>query len=562
MKADRLLEDIKSRLDIVEVIGDYVELKKAGQNYKGLCPFHSEKTPSFIVSPGKQIFHCFGCGTGGDVVGFVMKHENFSFHEAIKLLAKQAGIKLSGYRFDSEAAEKRERLQDIQREALNLFVENLKKSKTATAYLSGRGLSGNTISSFSLGYATKDWHSLYKHLKDRGFDDSLIGQSGLVFYGEKGAHDIFRNRIIFPIFNIHGDVTAFGGRVMDDAQPKYLNSQETPLFKKGETLYAIHLAKDEIRKKDYAIIVEGYLDVIMCHQHGFKNAVAALGTALTAGHLQKLGRFTKKALLIFDGDEAGIAAAKRSISLLFEHGFRAKVLLLPQGEDPDSFLRENGAQPFRTMLTKAKSMVDFLFSTSRGERVDIVKEAAGIISNVKDLILRDELVRELSDRARVRESVIHEEMKKLKQGAGISKSDERSGTVNRRGSLYNEELLLLSAAIACPHRASEIIDRIPVDEVEDQTIKGLFQKIKAIADKVSIDLMLSVADNDEKMLITRLSLNPGFDLENVDKNVDDCIRKIIQRRFDERVRIAETAGDLKLLNSLLLERQRLIKGTR
>ncbi len=555
MKSDRLLDDVKSRLDIVEAIADYVELKKSGQNYKANCPFHSEKTPSFMVSPGKQIFHCFGCGAGGDILGFVMKYENLSFLEALKLLAKKAGIKLSDYRFETDSSEKKEKLQSILKEALAFFAENLKRSKAALAYLGKRGINEEMTTEFSLGYAEKDWKALLEHLKSKKFEDSIIAQAGLIFSGEKGLYDIFRNRIIFPIFNIHGDPVAFGGRAMDDSMPKYLNSPETMLFKKGEILYALNLAKDEIRKKDYAMVAEGYLDVIMCHQHGFKNVVAPLGTALTQGHLQKLGRFTKKAVLVFDGDSAGISAAKRSIALLYEQGFKSKVLLLPEGEDPDSFLRKNSSSAFQGRLSKAQTLVDFILGL-KGDKADNVRTAIGIISNAKDLIVREELFKELAEKSGVRESILRGESKgfaRLQRVTG-------TGTPHRPENLpYNEEVLLLSAVVSFPDRAPYIFASLDMESLHTPLVKKVFQEIQPLADKMDMNKMLSVLAEEEKALITRLSLNPGFDGENVDQNIRDCLRKIAHSKMEEKITQAKNAGNLRQLRELLTEKQNIAR---
>ncbi len=558
MKTDSLLEDIKSRLDIIELISDYIELKKSGQNYKAPCPFHSEKTPSFMVSPGKQIFHCFGCGAGGDIFGFVMKYENLNFQEAIKLLAKKAGIKLSGYRLENDLAEKKERLYAIQKEALNTFIENLKRSKTALSYLAQRGIKEEMLQAFSLGYANKEWKALYGHLKAKGFEDSIIAQSGLIFSGEKGLHDIFRNRIIFPILNIQGDTVAFGGRAIDDAMPKYLNSPETLLFKKGETLYGLNIAKDEIRKKDYVMIVEGYLDVIMCHQHGFRNVVAPLGTALTTGHFQKLGRFTKKVLLVFDNDAAGVAAAKRSIALLYEYGFRSKVLLLPEGDDPDSFLRKNNSNAFQAKLSKAKSLVDFILGL-KGEKADNIRAAIGIIDNAKDLILREELFRELSEKSGIRESVIRGEAKKYGQKLTVGTTAAVSNAPNLP---CNEDVLLLSAIVAFPEKARHVFENLNIDGMHTPAVKKIFQKIKSLAYNNSLDMntMLNILSDEEKALITRLSLNPGFDVEHVDKNIGDCLKKIAHFELEEKIKEARSIGDLRLLSSLLIEKQKIARS--
>ncbi|MBI3376841.1 MAG: DNA primase [Nitrospirae bacterium] len=555
MKTDRILEDIKSRLDIVELVSDYIELKKAGQNYKANCPFHAEKTPSFMVSQSKQIFHCFGCGAGGDIFGFVMKYENLNFQEALKMLAKKAGVQLSGYRFEDGLAERKERLYVIQKEALNAFTGNLKKSKTALAYLDKRGVAQEMTETFSIGYADRGRKVLYDHLRAKGFDDSLITQSGLVFTGESGMHDVFRNRIMFPIFNIQGDAVAFGGRAIDDSMPKYLNSPETLLFKKSETLYGLNAAKDEIRKKGYAMIAEGYLDVIMCYMHGFLNVVAPLGTALTTGHLQKLGRFTKKVLLVFDSDAAGIAAAKRSLSILYKHGFRSKVLLLPEGDDPDSFLRKNGSRAFQIKLSKAESMVDFILRL-KGDKPDNVRTAIGIIDNAKDLILREELFKELSEKSGIREAVLRGETKRYEQRAGIGRAPAAAKTA---GFLYDEEVLLLSAIVAFPDRAPYIFDKLNIERVCSPAVRQIFQEIKPSAERLNMNTMLGILNDEGKAVITRLSLNPGFDIEHVDNNIRDCLRKMAHCEIEERIRDAKTAGDLRLLSSLLAEKQKITR---
>ena len=555
MKTDRILDDIKSRLDIVELVSDYIELKKAGQNYKANCPFHSEKTPSFTVSQSKQIFHCFGCGAGGDIFGFVMKYENLDFQEALKMLAKKAGVQLSGYRFEDGLSERKERLYVIQKEALNTFTGNLKKSKTAIAYLDKRGVSHEMVEAFSLGYADRGRKVLYDHLRAKGLDDSLIIQSGLVFTGESGLHDAFKKRIMFPIFNIQGDAIAFGGRAIDDSMPKYLNSPETLLFKKSETLYGLNVAKDEIRKKGYVMIAEGYLDVIMCRQHGFLNVVAPLGTALTAGHLQKLGRFTKKVLLVFDSDAAGIAAAKRSLSILYEHGFRSKVLLLPERDDPDSFLRKNGSRAFQIKLSKSESMVDFILRL-KGDKPDNVRTAIGIIDNAKDLILREELFKELAEKSGIRESVLRGETKKYEQRAGISRTPAAAKTAEF---FYDEEVLLLSAIVAFPDRAPYIFDNLNIDRVCNPVVRQIFQEIKPLADRLNMNTMLGILNDEGKALITRLSLNPGFDIEHVDNNIRDCLRDMAHCEIEEKIRLAKTSGDLRLLNSLLAERQKITR---
>jgi len=562
MKTERLLEEIKSRIDIVDFISDYVQLKKSGQNYKGLCPFHSEKTPSFMVNQAKQIFHCFGCGIGGDVISFLMKHDNLSFNEATRYIAKKAGIEITEPRFDKGTSERREKILHIQSEAMKFFIRNLKSSESAQTYLKNRGVNETSIDSFHIGYATNEWDALFKYLKNRGYTDSLIKDAGLAVAsasgGEKSYRDVFRGRIIFPIFNLHNDVIAFGGRVMDDSMPKYLNSPETEIFKKGDTLFAINSSKDEIMKKGYAIIVEGYLDAIVCRQYGFKNTVAPLGTALTLRQLHRLKLLAKKVVLVFDGDEAGISAARRSLSIVCESDFRARILLLPEGEDPDSFLRKNGSQPFKKMLSDTVSMIEFLLNTSVEDRIDNVREALGMIAVVKDLIIADEMLGELADRSRINESVLRSELKKIKRKPGLHTA---KGFEPARKTLDREEYLLLSAIITFPEKADNVIPKLDIEDLKDETIRSIFKKIKTSVDKLNVNSLLIKSDDTERALITELSLNPGFDLEHVDRNINDCLRRIAQRRFEERGKLAlsKEPDDAALHNSLLKEKRRLIK---
>ena len=557
MKFERLLEEIKTRIDIVDFISEYVQLRKSGQNFKALCPFHSEKTPSFMVNPSKQIFHCFGCGVGGDVVSFMMKHENIPFNEALHNVAKKAGIDLREFKFDKEHTEKRERILQINREAMNFFIKNLKGSEKAKTYLRKRGIEEDSLKGFSIGYATAERDGLIKHVKKMGYSDSVIKEAGLAVSYEKGSRDIFRERIIFPIFNNQGDTVAFGGRVLDDSLPKYLNSPETGVFKKGETLFGLNLAKEEIRRKGYSLIVEGYLDTIVCHQYGFKNTVAPLGTALTSKQLQRLKPLTGRIVLVFDNDDAGVAAAKRSLTILFENNFRAKVLLLPEGEDPDSFLRKEGSQPFKKMLSNAMSVIEFLVVTSKSDKIDTVREALEMISNINDLIIADELLVELSDRTRINETALRGELKKIKKKTRTS----ISGIVKQDKKIENkEEYLLLSAMISFPEKADYVLSRLDVDELKVESVRSLFKKIKGLGDKLNTGSILDKADDEEKSMVTELSLKPGFDLEHVDRNIDDCLQTIAQKRFDEKRKQAEESGDITLLNVLLKEKRKLLKG--
>src|SRR4030043_1209291 len=556
MKFEKLLEEIKTRIDIVDFISEYVQLRKSGQNFKALRPFHSEKTPSFMVNPSKQIFHCFGCGVGGDVVSFLMKHENIPFNEALRNVAKKAGIDLREFKFDKEHTEKRERILQINREAMNFFIKNLKGSEKAKTYLRKRGIEEDSLKGFSIGYATAERDGLIKHVKKMGYSDSVIKEAGLAVSYEKDSRDIFRERIIFPIFNNQGDIVAFGGRVLDDSLPKYLNSPETGVFKKSETLFGLNLAKEEIRRKEYSLIVEGYLDTIVCHQYGFKNTVAPLGTALTSKQLQRLKPLTGRIVLVFDNDDAGVAAAKRSLTILFENNFRAKVLLLPEGEDPDSFLRKKGSQPFKRMLAGALSMTEFLLNTLKVDKIDAAKEILRVISHIGDMIVADELLRELAEKTRIDESGLRSELKQIKKNG---RANVLEGLGLMKAAQYREEYLLLSAIIAFPEKAEYVLSQIDAGDLKDETVQSLFKKINSLGKTFTLESLLNEA-GEEKALITGLSLKPGFDLEHVDRNIEDCLQTMTQKRFEEKQKQTKKTGERFLLTQLLKQKRELLKG--
>ncbi|MDQ7786177.1 MAG: DNA primase [Thermodesulfovibrionales bacterium] len=560
MKSEGLPEEIKSRMDIVEFISDYVHLKKSGQNLKGLCPFHTEKTPSFMVSPEKQIFHCFGCGTGGDIITFLMKQENLSFREAVAYLAKKAGIRMPAFQSGEDASsEKRTALLRANEEASKYYMNNLKNSSVASAYLKKRGLSGESLGKFSIGFASEDKYSLLKHLKKLGFPESTMMDAGLIAAEGKGYRDWFRGRIMFPICNTRNDIIAFGGRVMDNSQPKYLNTQETVIFKKSDTLFGIHLAKDEIRKKGHALIVEGYLDVIVCHQYGFLNVVAPLGTALTPRHLRKLKLLAKQAILVFDGDDAGIAAARRSLAFICENDLHAKVLLLPKGDDPDSFLKKNGSEAFRNALRHTMSAMEFILKTAKGGHTETVHEALGIIFSVHDKILADELLGELSDRSGIHEAVLRSELDRFIKKT-VSEQFTAKGAAFPVAPLYREEYLLLSALVTCPEKAGSILSELNTEDLQNTVIRAIFRKVKTFSGEITPEFLLDLTEEKERTLITGLTLNPGFDPEHIDRNITDCLQTIKRKKDEERRIQAEEANNAEILNSLLKEKRNRIKG--
>lgn len=357
MYSSDLIEEVVSRNDIVDVISGYIKLKKNGSSYVGLCPFHNEKSPSFSVSQSRQLYHCFGCGVGGNVITFVMEYENFTFLEAVKSLADRVGMELPEISYSQKEQQERDlktKLLEINKIAATYYYHQLKSEneQVGLSYLRKRGLTDETINRFGLGYSGQNSKALYRYLKDKGYDDDLLKESGLFTY-ERGINDKFWNRVMFPIMDINNKVIGFGGRVMGDAKPKYLNSPETKLFDKSRNLYGLNIARTA--RKNNLIICEGYMDVISMHQAGFNQAVASLGTALTPGQARLMKRYTDQVLITYDSDEAGTKAAMRAIPILKEAGLSTKVINMQPYKDPDEFIKALGAEAFQERIDNASN---------------------------------------------------------------------------------------------------------------------------------------------------------------------------------------------------------------
>ena len=401
------IQDLLARVDIVEIVGRYVQLKKGGQNYLGLCPFHGEKSPSFTVSPSKQFFHCFGCGAHGSAIGFLMDHRGLPYVEAIKELAQQVGMTVPDEaRGDVEAASRARGLTDLLATAAEFYKRQLKGSPAAIDYLKGRGLSGQTAARFALGYSPDAWQPLREAVD--AYDDPKLVEAGLVIVGDEGKrYDRFRGRVMFPIRNRRGAVIGFGARIMGAGEPKYLNSPETPVFHKGAELYGLFEAQEAIRSRKRAIVCEGYMDVIQLAQAGFGESVAALGTAITHQHVNVLLRLTDHVIFAFDGDAAGRKAARRALEAalpVITETKRVSFLLLPQGEDPDSLIQSHGAAAFEDELSKALPLSRWFTRTlSEGRDLDQAEERAALLAEARPLLeimqpgpLRLQLTRELA----------------------------------------------------------------------------------------------------------------------------------------------------------------------
>ncbi len=432
-----IIEEVRARNDIVDVVSQYVKLQKKGNSYFGLCPFHNERSPSFSVSRDKQMYYCFGCGAGGDAYAFLMEYEGLSFPEAVQQLAQQAGVELpvvEGFGEDRAQADYKSSLLGIQKQAAGYYHYQLKQDCGAQArgYLSERGLTAETIQQFGLGYAEKSGSGLYRYLKGKGYPDGLLRDSGLFQADERrGMYDKFRDRVIFPITDVKNRVIGFGGRVMGDGKPKYLNSPETKIFDKGRNLYGLSRARSS-RKKNI-IICEGYMDVIAMHQAGFTNAVASLGTALTTGHASLLRRYTEEVLMIYDSDEAGIRAALRGIPLLRAAGIHARVVDLSPYKDPDEFIKTCGAGAFGERLSQAQN--SFMFQVRMLEREHDLEDPQGktdfyravserLLEFTQDLE-RDNYIEAVARQYQVAKEQLHKMVNSMAlSGAGIQKKQE------------------------------------------------------------------------------------------------------------------------------------------
>lgn len=415
--SDELIEEIRINNDIVDVVSEYVRLEKRGKNYFGLCPFHREKTPSFSVESGKQIFYCFGCGKGGNVFHFISLIEKLDYIESVKLLADRAKILLPE-NDDAEQAEKAQLKQNILN--INLLsaryyneVLNSRLGEAALTYLGRREISENTARKFGLGYSTEEWDGLYRHLKDKGIGEEHILHSGLVMKSSKGKlYDRFRGRLMFPIFDVRGNVIGFGGRVLDNTLPKYVNSPETAVYSKGKHLYALNFAKNSDSKK--LIVVEGYMDVISLHQRGISNSVASLGTALTESQGRILKKYSEEVIISYDADTAGQAATQRGLDLLSDIGCNVRVLTVPDGKDPDEYIRRNGPNGFIKLAESALSLVEYKIKVLRSEhdlsategKIAFLNKAAAVLSKVDNVMEREMYIKKLSREYEISEEAI------------------------------------------------------------------------------------------------------------------------------------------------------------
>lgn len=582
------LAEIRSTADIVDVVSARVFLKKAGKDYSGLCPFHAEKTPSFTVSPDKQIYHCFGCGAGGDVFDFVMAYEGITFPEAVQALARQYGIELPSRQMaphEQKQASEREQLLKLNRKVLEFYREQLLKSpagQTARQYLKNRGTTRELVDRFGLGFAPAGWDNLIRFLSRSGIKLPLAEKAGLIVAKkQRGFYDRFRNRIMFPIFDVTNQVVGFGGRVLDDAKPKYLNSPETPVYNKRRTLYGLHAAKNSCRQKQAVFIVEGYFDLLALHQYSITNSVATLGTALTQDHVRRLKGYARKAYLVFDSDEAGIKAAERTIGLFMDEGLEAAVVMLPEGHDPDSYLFEFGTEAFYRAAEAAYGLFDFLIESavtrhglSMEGKVRIISDLVEPLAEINDSVARSLYQQHLAERIGVDESAILEKIQQCraksrardaKKAAAPASSQKRQQSADTRP-VDRLESRVIAMMLQHPDIHEEIKKQQVLDFFEDNRLKQIGERILQVyphtAASVS-DLMNHIEDDGQRQLIASLGIEDVCWAEQSCAILLSQFFKTKGRRQNEllnRIRAAEQSNDHELLFKLLSEKQKQTAG--
>lgn len=485
--SDEIIEEVRSRNDIVEVISAYVKLQKKGSSYFGLCPFHNEKSPSFSVSRQKQMYYCFGCGAGGNVFTFLMEYENYSFVEALRYLADRAGVDLPEQEY-SEAerrrADEKAVLLEIHKRAAQFYYVQLKSSQgeQAMAYLRGRQLGDDTIKAFGLGYSSKFSNTLYQFLKSKGYADDMLAKSGLITMDEKhGPHDKFWNRVMFPIMDANNRVIGFGGRVMGDAKPKYLNSPETLIFDKSRNLYGLNRARTT--RKSYFLLCEGYMDVISLHQAGFTNAVASLGTALTAGHASLIRRYVQEVYLTYDSDDAGTRAALRALPILKDAGITAKIIRMEPYKDPDEFIKNLGAEAFEERIEKARN--GFMFSLEILEKdydlkspegkTGFLNEAARRLGRFEEEIERNNYIEAVAEKYHTGYEELRRLVGKMAVREGLAKPVQRpktAGAKEKEDGIRKSQKILLTWLVSDERIFGQIKDYISPEDFSD----GIYRK--------------------------------------------------------------------------------------
>lgn len=577
MLPKEVIEEIRLGTDLVKLIGEVVSLKRSGTNYSGRCPFHEEKTPSFSVSPSKQLYHCFGCGEGGTAITFMMKYYHLPFMDALQRLADRLRIDLTKYQQKQNTAqiEIRKKMLDVISYAAKKYHSALTTSfgKNASVYLSKkRGLNSEMISEFQIGIAPEGWDHMLKALQRDNKPLDVAKQTGLLARRQKGdgLYDVFRNRIMIPIKNPKGEWVGFGGRALGDEQPKYLNSPQSDIFDKSRLLFGLSQAEQTIREKDFVILVEGYFDQIALYQHGFKNTVATLGTALTESHAELLKRYTDKIIVIFDADRAGLAAARRSMSPLLSNGFDAKIVRIPvEQKDPDAFVREKGVAAFEKLIQNARPLADEMIEISYLKETDLQKKAqfledlSDIIQKTKNIYYQEVLLEAFSkktgaDKNRLIQTSLKPVLKQVKQ------------PVAKVQDTYSEEITILRVFLEAPEFRDRIVDEnvmilFPRGEFLEATRQWMDQVMESeVQDTANIGTYIDMWAHEESRAKMTKVFYVDWDAKEAfyQKTFDDCLMNLKKKqiqRLSSAIATAENEGQSQEAEMLMQKIQELKK---
>lgn len=582
---DDKIEEIRRRADIASLIGEYVTLKKAGRNYLGLCPFHQEKTPSFTVSPDKQMFYCFGCSEGGNVFSFLMKLNHLSFPEAVRHLAKKMGVIIPERTMSREEKERyslTEQIRRVNELAAVFFTTTLQSpvGEGAREYLRNRGIGESAIRTFRLGYAPDGWRHLYEHLEKKGILPKLAEQAGLLVERtgkSQGHYDRFRGRVMIPIEDVDGHVIAFGGRVMGTDEPKYMNSPESAVYSKGKTLYGLARTREAIREKGFALLVEGYFDLIALWNAGIPNVVAMLGTALTRTQVDLIRRYTVQVAAVFDPDEAGRKALARSLELFLAGNIHARAVILPDGQDPDEFVRIHGREKMDEVVAKAWPMADYYIEQILGgrgtleEERDRLREAVSFLGRIDDDVERNLFTKKVAGAFDVDQEVLKAEVLRTRSH---SPSTVPADLMRRTSATEMDpsELSLIRMMLEYPAQVSTVRESAVLAHFRTEELKSLGEKLLAsgrdemrVRDVSSLVGRLAEGPLRDKLLSLLVEESP-YTEELIDRLMADTIRKIMERSHKEKsrmltreIREAERMGNRELVDRLTLDVERLRK---
>ena len=574
--SDDIVEEVRMRNDIVDVISGYVKLQRKGSSYFGLCPFHNEKSPSFSVSPGKQMYYCFGCGAGGNVFTFIMEYENFTFPEALKMLAERVGITLPEQEYSQEERKKRDlksSVLEVNKMAAKYFYYQLRSEQGTKAmeYLRNRRLSDETMKKFGLGYAGHYSDALYRYLKKQGISDQLLKESGLMQVNEKqGMYDKFWNRVMFPIMDVNNRVIGFGGRVMGDGKPKYLNSPETVVFDKSRNLYGLNLARTS--KKRNMILCEGYMDVISLHQAGFSNAVASLGTSLTSQHASLLKRYTDEVILTYDSDEAGVRAALRAIPLLKEAGVTAKVLHMEPYKDPDEFIKALGTEAFQERIDLAEN--SFMFELAVMQKSYDMKDpesktkffqaAAGKIAGFELEIERENYIEAVTGRFQISfEGLRKMVMNELMRGVPVPKVKERTQNRSEKkdDGIKISQRLILTWLTEYPKLFATVSAYVRPEDFSDELYREVASMLYAQMEQGELNparITSQFQDPEQQRAVAQLfnTAVPLSDTKDQEKAITETIRKVMEHGIEQRTNDLDPT-DMSGLQKLIEAKKRL-----